>query len=361
MPTWDEILNEVGSASNILDVTRRKYITELSDYTNRNTIIYYSAFLQKQSLVSRGVDFSINDNDKNGFMTVVNKLDKSKGLDLLLHTPGGNVSATESIVHYLKKVFGNDIRAIVPQIAMSAGTMIACSCKSIVMGKQSNLGPIDPQFRGIPAHGIVEEFERIMDEVKKDNQKIIVWREILRNYSPTLIGECEKAIKWSESMVSNWLKENMFFKDPDKDDKVDKEVVDDKEAGDDKVDNKVDDKEANDIKYDNVEKSLNGFKKHVQKIMNEKVSEEELNGAKLRIKNKLLNSIESSASQTVVLSDTKESIYGPAATAEKLKLIDTITPEDIQNAAKYIFSRPSVTTVIASEDTLKNSSIKSTD
>ena len=215
-------MKEVGSASNILDVTRRKYIKELSDYTNRNTIIYYSAFLQKQSLISRGVDFSINDNDKNGFMTVVNKLDKSKGLDLLLHTPGGNVSATESIVHYLKKVFGNDIRAIVPQIAMSAGTMIACSCKSVVMGKQSNLGPIDPQFRGIPAHGIVEEFERIMDEVKKDNQKIIVWREILRSYSPTLIGECEKAIKWSETMVSNWLKENMFHNDKDKDDKADK-------------------------------------------------------------------------------------------------------------------------------------------
>lgn len=222
MPTWDEILKEVGSASNILDVTRRKYIKELSDYTNRNTIIYYSAFLQKQSLVSRGVDFSINDNDKNGFMTVVNKLDKSKGLDLLLHTPGGNVSATESIVHYLKKVFGNDIRAIVPQIAMSAGTMIACSCKSVVMGKQSNLGPIDPQFRGIPAHGIVEEFERIMDEVKKDNQKIIVWREILRSYSPTLIGECEKAIEWSETMVSNWLKENMFHNDKDKEAKADK-------------------------------------------------------------------------------------------------------------------------------------------
>lgn len=222
MPTWDEILKEVGSASNILDVTRRKYIKELSDYTNRNTIIYYSAFLQKQSLVSRGVDFSINDNDKNGFMTVVNKLDKNKGLDLLLHTPGGNVSATESIVHYLKKVFGNDIRAIVPQIAMSAGTMIACSCKSVVMGKQSNLGPIDPQFRGIPAHGIVEEFERIMDEVKKDNQKIIVWREILRSYSPTLIGECEKAIEWSETMVSNWLKENMFHNDKDKEAKADK-------------------------------------------------------------------------------------------------------------------------------------------
>ena len=123
----------------------------------------------------------------------------------------------------------------------------------------------------------------------------------------------------------------------------------------------TDDKEANDIKYDNVEKSLNGFKNHIQKIMNEKVSQEELNGAKLRMKTKLLNSIESSASQTAVLSDSKESIYGVKATEEKLRLIDSITPDDIQNAAKYIFSKPSVTTVIASEDTLKNSVIKPTD
>lgn len=216
MPTWDEILNEIGSAGNIFDVTRRKYIKKLSERTGRNTIIYYSAFLQKQSLSGRGVDFSINDNDKNGFMTVVSKLDRNKGLDLILHTPGGSVSATESIVNYLKSIFGTDIRAIVPQIAMSAGTMIACSCKSIIMGKQSNLGPIDPQFMGIPAHGILEEFNRIIDEVKTDPQKIIVWREILKNYTPTLIGECEKAIEWSESMVNDWLGQNMFLNDPDK-------------------------------------------------------------------------------------------------------------------------------------------------
>lgn len=220
MPTWDEILNEIGSAGNIFDVTRRKYIKKLSEHTGRNTIIYYSAFLQKQSLSGRGVDFSINDNDKNGFMTVVSKLDRNKGLDLILHTPGGSVSATESIVNYLKSIFGTNIRAIVPQIAMSAGTMIACSCKSIVMGKQSNLGPIDPQFMGIPAHGILEEFNRIIDEVKSDPQKIIVWREILKNYTPTLIGECEKAIKWSESMVKDWLGQNMFLNDPDKTNKA---------------------------------------------------------------------------------------------------------------------------------------------
>lgn len=216
MPTWDEILREIGSSANILDITRRKYVKELSDYTKRNTIIYYSAFLQKPQLSRKGVDFSINDNDKMGFMTVVNKLDRQKGLDLILHTPGGSVSATESIVSYLKMIFGNDIRAIVPQMAMSAGTMIACSCKSIVMGKQSSLGPIDPQFGGLAAHAIKEEFETILKEVKADPSRIIVWREVLQKYNPTLIGECEKAIKWSKEIVKNWLELNMFQNEPSK-------------------------------------------------------------------------------------------------------------------------------------------------
>ena len=100
-------------------------------------------------------------------MTAVHKLDKNLGLDLILHTPGGSLAATESIVDYLKRIFGTNIRAIVPQIAMSAGTMIACSCRTIVMGKQSNLGPVDPQYGAISAAGVIEEFEKAFQEIKK--------------------------------------------------------------------------------------------------------------------------------------------------------------------------------------------------
>lgn len=143
---------------------------------------------------------------------------------MVLHTPGGSIGATESIVHYLKSMFGNNIRAIVPQIAMSAGTMIACSCKEILMGKHSNLGPIDPQINGIPTHGIIEEFNRAKKEISENSKSIPIWQTILSNYSPTLIGECEKAIKWSETMVGNWLKENMFANDPKKDELVGKVI-----------------------------------------------------------------------------------------------------------------------------------------
>ncbi len=152
----------------------------------------------------------VNDADKNGFMTVVHELDRSKGLDLLLHTPGGETAATESLVNYLRGMFGKDIRAFVPQLAMSAGTMIACACKEIIMGKQSSLGPIDPQFRGIPAHGVVEEFKRAHKEIKADPSMIPIWQPIIAKYAPTFIGECEKAIEWSNEMVEEWLMTGMF-------------------------------------------------------------------------------------------------------------------------------------------------------
>lgn len=222
MPNWHEIGEEIKQAGSTYDVIRRKYIKELSDYTNRNVIIYYSGWLQKN------VDgVIVNDADKNGLMTVIHQLDRSKGLDLILHTPGGDTAATESIVDYLHSMFNGDIRAIVPQLAMSAGTMIACACKQIIMGLQSSLGPIDPQFGGSPAHGIVEEFKKAHQEIKdaainaqthpenpefigEYQAKLAIWQPIIAQYNPTLIGESEKAISWSESMVRDWLSTNMF-------------------------------------------------------------------------------------------------------------------------------------------------------
>lgn len=143
-------------------------------------------------------------------MMAVHRLDRSKGLDLFLHTPGGNISSTQSIVDYLHRMFGNNIRAFVPQIAMSAGTMMACACKEIWMGKHSNLGPIDPQVNNIPAYGVLQEFKRACREVKKDPAKISIWQNIIGQYRPTFLSRCEKAIDWSNSFVREQLIAVMF-------------------------------------------------------------------------------------------------------------------------------------------------------
>jgi hypothetical protein len=216
MPSWNEVLQEIlveqeKQVVGPIDVVRRRYLARLHQHTGRNVICYYSGWLQKPGYTLS----SVNDDDKNGLMNAVYQMDRSKGLDLVLHTPGGNIAATESIVHYLRQMFGINIRAIIPQMAMSAGTMIACACKELVMGKQSNIGPFDPQFGGIPAYGVLEEFQTAIDSVKADPGSIPIWQAIISKYHPTFIGECQNAIQHAADIVNSWLITGMFHADAD--------------------------------------------------------------------------------------------------------------------------------------------------
>lgn len=188
-----------------ITLVRQKYLRELAAHTTRNVIAYYSGFLSKPEFRSE-----INDEDKNGFMMAVHRMKTVSGLDLILHTQGGDIASTQSIVHYLHEKFGNDIRAIVPQIAMSAGTMMACSCKEILMGKHSNLGPIDPHLNGVPAYGVIAEFKRAANEIKRDPAKLAIWQPIISQYRPTFLGRCENAIRWSNRFVTDQLRTVMF-------------------------------------------------------------------------------------------------------------------------------------------------------
>lgn len=226
MPNLTEIQNEIqlqASKGSPIDIVRRTYLNKLSELTGRNVILYYSGWLQKP-IRQLGPFLAINDNDKNGFMSTVHGLDTTKGLDLILQTPGGDIGATESLVDYLRQKFDTDIRVIVPQLAMSGGTMIACAAKEILMGRQSSLGPIDPQLNGIPANGILDEFKQAHEEISKDKNKIPVWQPIIAKYSPALIGECKKAVDWSIELAKGYLETGMFKGDPQAKQKAEKIV-----------------------------------------------------------------------------------------------------------------------------------------
>jgi hypothetical protein len=215
LPNWHDVLAEIqaefkNGRQDALDVVRRRYLEKLFLYTSRNTIAYYSGFLSKPGIQLLG----INDEDMNGFMMAVHRLDKAKGLDLILHTPGGSIATTESLVNYLHLMFNRDMRVIVPQIAMSAGTMIACSSREIILGKQSSLGPIDPQLRDLPAQGVLNEFKKALAEIRLDPESVQVWRWIIQQYHPTFLGQCQQAIDWTKKFVGDQLREVMFEGDP---------------------------------------------------------------------------------------------------------------------------------------------------
>ncbi len=216
MPNWNNLLREIAQTKeqdhiSPFDIVRRKYLKQLSAYTGRNVIAYYSGWLDNPN---NGFGTIINDSDKNGFMLCCSKIDPKKGLDLILHTPGGDIYATESIIYYLKAIFGNNIRAIVPQIAMSAGTIIATSCQSIVMGKHSNLGPVDPHMNGIPAQAAKAQFEQAYNDIIKNPQVIPIWQPIISNFGISFLKECDWAIEATKALVITALASNMLKGDP---------------------------------------------------------------------------------------------------------------------------------------------------
>jgi len=213
MPTWGEILNEFNTPPANPDSVRRKYLSLLTQHTGRDAILYSTKWTDPTGVNPDTI--SITEEDLQGFMEVVHGLRNNK-LDLILHSPGGSPVATEAIVKYLRKKF-EDIRVIVPQGAMSAGTMLACSANAIVLGKHSFLGPIDPQFilqtplgvRMVPAQAILDQFDMAKEECK-NTQNLGSWLPILSQYGPGMLIECKNAIALSKKLVKDWLAQFMF-------------------------------------------------------------------------------------------------------------------------------------------------------
>lgn len=208
MATWQEVNNEIIALLS-KQVDPKEYVQghldKLKEVTEREIICYYSGFLTKNV---EGID--IKESDMIGFMNACKGLDYSKGLDLILHTPGGSPAAAEHIVNYLRDLFNGDIRVIVPHMAMSAGTMIAFSAKEIVMGKHSSLGPIDPQYNGIPAVNIKELYETAKDELANNQEHTSYWAIELQKFPPAFLKNATDAIDLSEILAKSWLGSAMF-------------------------------------------------------------------------------------------------------------------------------------------------------
>ena len=224
MPLLSEIFADLyetatEEAEPDFDGVRRDYLARLHGHTGRSTILYASAWVQKPEYPEIT---GINDEDLHALMQVTHGLHGSE-LDLILHSPGGSPDVAEAIVLYLRQKFSH-IRVIVPQLAMSAATMIACAANEIVMGNHSFLGPTDPQIpvdtasgaQYVAAQDVLDQFEQAKKECfDKENRP--AWFPILSQYGPALLKECQVAVDRSIELVHSWLSAYMFgeYADPD--------------------------------------------------------------------------------------------------------------------------------------------------
>ena len=218
MPYWSQIVRELGETlsegnSTDFDSVRRKYLSLFSNHAGRDTILYASAWVQKPEADVQ--DTSITDEDLHALMEVSAGLN-GKSLDLIMHSPGGSVVAAEAFVSYLRSRY-DDIRVIVPNLAMSAAAMIVCAADRIVMGKHSFLGPTDPQIpiatrfgvSSVAAIDVIRTFDQSQSEPNNLAMQT-VWLQMLQHYGPDILRRCQRAVTLSEELVTTWLAAYMF-------------------------------------------------------------------------------------------------------------------------------------------------------
>lgn len=225
MPSWNDLIKDIESQPNdqaketFIKKAQNHYLSEVSRLREgRNVIFYASAFLNKPHLTP--FQLQLTNEEINGLMSVMYGMDWSKGLTLILHTPGGITNAAETIVAYLHSKF-EYIEVVVPTFAMSAGTMIGLAADKIIMGRQSQLGPIDAQLpiggRFVSARAIVDQFERAKRELKENIQLAHLWAPILSSLGPALLQEAQNALEYGQKMVKKWLALRMFRDKENKD------------------------------------------------------------------------------------------------------------------------------------------------
>lgn len=145
-------------------------------------------------------------------VAIDNLSNKKHSIAVILDTPGGIVEVVERIVTILRSAF-NEVSVIVPDRAMSAGTILALSADRIMMDYFSCLGPIDPQIEKdgklVPALSYLNQFERLNQKASDGNLTTAEYALV----SKLDLGELyqfEQARELSMELLVKWLSTYKF-------------------------------------------------------------------------------------------------------------------------------------------------------
>ena len=176
-------------------------IIALEDYFEGDCIFYYGVIFP--SLEKRFREFIelLQDEGAN-----------RKRLIVFLHTAGGSIETVEKMVEIIRHHYC-EVYFVVPDEAMSAGTIFCMSGNKIYMDYSSSLGPIDPQvYNGsdwVPALGYLDQVERMIEK-SANNQLTEAELVILQSQDLAMLSQFEQAKNLTITLVKRWLVEYKF-------------------------------------------------------------------------------------------------------------------------------------------------------
>ncbi len=215
--------NEIGPRGFIFDLMDEmsnasfmhfRLINRYQQILHRKLIVYYALLAHPGGIISN--------EDSELIENVLRSCDGTRfeGLDLSVHSPGGQADAAGDIIRVCKSYFSS-FRVLVPNMAMSAATVLAMGADRIVMSDTSKLGPIDPQMvyqtkEGAvmrAAKSFIDAFGSLVSEANQlagAGQPIAAHLHLLTKQDPSWIVECLRARNATVALACRVLKEGML-------------------------------------------------------------------------------------------------------------------------------------------------------
>ncbi len=179
--------------------------TQLNEYLGKIEAILEADALTIFSSILYGLENRVKD--------AVELFQKRKArIAVILDTPGGVVEVVERIVSVIRHYY-DAVDFLIPDRAMSAGTVLVMSGDRIFMGYFSCLGPIDPQIEKdgklVPALSYLNQYQRLhaKAEAGQLNTAELV---LLNKLDLGELDQFEQARQLSHDLLTQWLSTYKF-------------------------------------------------------------------------------------------------------------------------------------------------------
>jgi hypothetical protein len=182
-------------ANTIIEEQLDVHLKAIEGILNADVVSYFGP-------IARRVDDALRD-------AIEHRPTKRDKLVVIIETGGGLIDVAQRMANTMRKHY-DYVSFVVPNYAMSAGTLLALSGNEILMDYYSVLGPIDPQIEGskgmmIPALGYLVQYERLINKSRKGTLTTAELSLLVEKFDPAELYHYEQARELSIALLKDWL------------------------------------------------------------------------------------------------------------------------------------------------------------
>lgn len=184
-------------SNEVIQTTLSFFLTQLETEFDGDCISYYGPIMTGLDMYVRD---AIEDRQSSD--------EERDHLIVLLHTPGGFIEAAQRLADCFRKHY-KTVEFVVPDYAMSAGTVLVMSGDAIHMDYFSVLGPIDPQIEKngnlVPALGYLERYKELLEKSKSGKLTTAELTILVESFDQAELYAFQQARELSITLLKEWL------------------------------------------------------------------------------------------------------------------------------------------------------------